>query len=31
MEHETGTLVISIISSLILGFTLWIVKKINNI
>jgi hypothetical protein len=31
MEHEAGTLIISIISSLILGFTLWIVKKINDI
>ena len=31
MEHEAGTISIAIISSLILGFTLWIVKKINDI
>ena len=31
MEHEAGTISIAIISSLILGFTLWIIKKINEI
>jgi len=31
MEHETGTITIAILSSLLLGFTLWIVKKINDI
>jgi len=31
MEHETGTIAVAVISSIILGFTLWIVKKINDI
>jgi len=31
MEHEAGTISIAIISSLLLGFTLWIVNKINEI
>ena len=31
MEHEAGTISIAIISSLLLGFTLWIVRKINDI
>ncbi len=31
MEHEAGTISIAIISTLLLGFTLWIVNKINEI
>ncbi len=31
MEHEVGTITISIISALLLGATLWIVNKINDI
>lgn len=31
MESETGTIAISIISSIILGFTFWIIRKINEI
>lgn len=31
MEHEAGTITIAVLSSIILGFTLWIIKKINEI
>jgi len=31
MELETGTIVITIISTLILGFGLWIIQKIIDI
>jgi hypothetical protein len=31
MELETGTVVVTIISTLILGFALWIIQKIINI
>ncbi len=31
MEYETGTLTIAVISSIVLGFALWIIHKINEI
>jgi len=31
MEYETGTITIAVISTLILGFGLWIIHKINEI
>lgn len=31
MEHEAGTISIAVISAIILGFTLWMIKKINDI
>jgi len=31
MEHEAGTITVAVISTIILGFTLWIIKKIESI
>jgi hypothetical protein len=31
MEHETGTIAIAIMSTLILAFGLWVIHKITNI
>ena len=31
MEHEAGTITIAVISTVVLGFGLWIIHKINEI
>jgi hypothetical protein len=31
MEYETGTISVAVISSVVLGFAFWIIKKINEI